>query len=342
MGNTTVEAVYPAEPGDVELKGIDFASAPNNNTAATTTPAAGYALNSAINSANGTGVVQITIPSKDVYEYPDVTVIFTFSVEHTADLPKLLDMYSTNNVVEVKGHQVAGQPGFSWVFEDELYEAFAKSSYSTYKCKNANHSALQFRLKAETPAETRATISADPDWTKQIISLNNVSQFDWTLPANKNGVNIDVELYTVRDNGEECVFPYVVKFVNPFTVEIADIEIETKALATTADILDYVTIYFDGTAVYEDHDYTQYGIDLGLVGNVTSEYELDDINADIEKNPTWLTCTPAGLITWNNGGTKLETDVKVTSVAKIYNSQIGTFGAEGVVTLLATGKTASK
>lgn len=162
------------------------------------------------------------------------------------------------------------------------------------------------------------------------------------MPANKNGVNIDVELYTVRDNGEECVFPYVVKFVNPFTVEIADIEIETKALATTADILDYVTIYFDGTAVYEDHDYTQYGIDLGLVGNVTSEYELDDINADIEKNPTWLTCTPAGLITWNNGGTKLETDVKVTSVAKIYNSQIGTFGAEGVVTLLATGKTASK
>ena len=82
--------------------------------------------------------------------------------------------------------------------------------------------------------------------------------------------------------------------------------------------------------------------DLGLVGNVTSVYELDDINADIEKNPTWLTCTPAGLITWNNGGTKLETDVKVTSVAKIYNSQIGTFGAEGVVTLLATGKTASK
>lgn len=313
-----------------DVKGIEIKTLPQDNTAATTTPVAAYAVNCNINSANGTGRVEITIPSKDVYEYPDVTIIFNFTVSHETDLPKLYNKYAANNVVVVKGHEVEAD-GFAWSFEEVLHEAFDKATYNTYGCQK-NHSPLAFRFA--DPEENRAVIEPAEDWLAQVISLKNVSEIDWE--ETDGAIDIPVELYTTLCNGEECVFAYTVRFVNPFSIEIADVELETKLTATTADLLDYVTIYFDGEPVYAEHAYTEYGKELGLVGVLTSKYEVVDVPANIAKQEGWLDCTEAGIITWNNGGTTLLENEVAHSHARAHLDAIGYFGAKGNVTFLAT------
>lgn len=330
--SVTSKVYYTSKNGTVQgddVKGVEIKTLPQDNTAATTTPVAAYAVNCDINSANGTGRVEITIPSKDVYVYPDVTIIFNFTVSHETDLPKLYEKYAANDVVVVKGHEVEAD-GFAWSFEEVLHEAFDKATYEKYGCQK-NHGPLAFRLA--DPRETRAVIEPSDNWLEQVISLNNVSEVDWE----KNpGIEIAVELYTTLCNGEECVFPYTVRFVNPFEIKIADVELETKLTATTADLLDYVTIYFDGEAVYENHAYTEYGVELGLVGVLSSTYEVVDVPANIAKQDGWLTCTEAGIITWNNGGTTLLANEVAHSHARAHLDAIGYFGAKGNVTFLAT------
>lgn len=315
---------------DEDVTGVEIKTLPNDNTAATTTPVAAFAVNCEINSANGNGQVEITIPSKDVYTYPDVTIIFNFSVSHKTDLPKLYDKYAANNVVVVKGHEVEAD-GFAWSFEEVLHEAFDADTYDTYGCQK-NHSPLAFRFA--NPKENRAVIEPAEDWLTQVISLKNVSEIDWE--ETDGAIDIPVELYTTLCNGEECVFAYTVRFVNPFSIEIADVELETKLTATTADLLDYVTIYFDGEPVYAEHAYTEYGKELGLVGVLTSKYEVVDVPANIAKQEGWLDCTEAGIITWNNGGTTLLENEVAHSHARAHLDAIGYFGAKGNVTFLAT------
>lgn len=322
VGNTTYQ--------DEDVTGVEIKTLPNDNTAATTTPVAAFAVNCEINSANGKGQVEVTIPSKDVYTYPDVTIIFNFSVSHETDLPKLYNKYAANNVVVVKGHEVEAD-GFAWSFEEVLHEAFDKATYNTYGCQK-NHSPLAFRFA--DPEENRAVIEPAEDWLTQVISLKNVSEIDWE--ETDGAIDIPVELYTTLCNGEECVFAYTVRFVNPFSIEIADVELETKLTATTADLLDYVTIYFDGEPVYAEHAYTEYGKELGLVGVLTSKYEVVDVPANIAKQEGWLDCTEAGIITWNNGGTTLLENEVAHSHARAHLDAIGYFGAKGNVTFLAT------
>lgn len=322
VGNTTYQ--------DEDVTGVEIKTLPNDNTAATTTPVAAFAVNCEINSANGKGQVEVTIPSKDVYTYPDVTIIFNFSVSHETNLPKLYNKYAANNVVVVKGHEVEAD-GFAWSFEEVLHEAFDKATYNTYGCQK-NHSPLAFRFA--DPEENRAVIEPAEDWLTQVISLKNVSEIDWE--ETDGAIDIPVELYTTLCNGEECVFAYTVRFVNPFSIEIADVELETKLTATTADLLDYVTIYFDGEPVYAEHAYTEYGKELGLVGVLTSKYDVVDVPANIAKQEGWLDCTEAGIITWNNGGTTLLANEVAHSHARAHLDAIGYFGAKGNVTFLAT------
>ena len=315
---------------DEDVTGVEIKTLPNDNTAATTTPVAAFAVNCEINSANGNGQVEITIPSKDVYTYPDVTIIFNFSVSHETNLPKLYDKYAANNVVVVKGHEVEAD-GFAWSFEEVLHEAFDVATYKTYGCQK-NHSPLAFRFA--DPKENRAVIEPAEDWLTQVISLKNVSEINWE--KTNGAIEIPVELYTTLCNGEECVFAYTVRFVNPFSIEIADVELETKLTATTADLLDYVTIYFDGEPVYAEHAYTEFGVELGLVGVLTSEYEVINVPSNIAKEEGWLTCTKAGIITWNNGGTTLLANEVANSHAVAHLDAIGYFGGKGKVTFLAT------
>ena len=79
-----------------------------------------------------------------------------------------------------------------------------------------------------------------------------------------------------------------------------------------------------------------HGVELGLVGVLTSKYEVINVPSNIAKEEGWLTCTEAGIITWNNGGTTLLANEVANSHAVAHLDAIGYFGGKGKVTFLAT------
>ncbi len=166
-------------------------------------------------------------------------------------------------------------------------------------------------------------------------------------------IDVPVMLYSVLDNGNTCEFHYDIRFINPF-----DVTLKPAVLATDLDGEKYnvlatdITITYDGTPVYENGDYTVKADELGLRGHLSHEYSIiaSSVNDEIAKGRNdfayysyynWLHWTDKGMIYWNNGGTVLNSDVKIDATVYGYCDQIGWFTiteeeTKDMVTLEAT------
>lgn len=367
----TADGVKNKVDASGNVLGVAYSTDPEM-VAATTTTWAGYALNSLVYE-NCTGEVTVTIPVKkdatlrydsNEYKYPEaINLVFYFAVEHETVLPELNDLYAADNLVTVKGHGTPGANPFEWTYEEFLHEAFKLDTYNNV-C-HPHHTALGFKLAA---GETRAQLTPAyvPDantpadkWQKVVIDLdvdgaNDQFESDilynfyegyataGTLRAsvddlmwNATGyIDVPVTLYTILDNGNECSMTYTVRFVNPFSVTLANATLETNLVGTTHNTLNDVVIKFGEDAVYENGAYTTLASDLHIT--LKSEYSVlgatvhEEVAKGVNDYPfhgstNWFHWIDRGMLYWNNGGTKLLQDVVMDATIYAFNDQIGWF-----------------
>ncbi len=222
--------------------------------------------------------------------------------------------------------------------------------------------------------ETRITLDPNTDEPKENILVDftpalgadgKVVVADYKKAGNKKTgvkalvwpasgqIDVPVILYTVLANGNKCEKKYDVRFENPFDVTLKPTVLATDLDGTEYDVLPTdITITYGGEAVYAEGKYTERATELGLVSHLGHEYSIlgKSVNDEIAKgiNPytygeatNWLNWTDLGMIYWNNGGTKLGTDVKIDATVYGYCDQIGWFTitdaeTKGMVTLQAT------
>ncbi len=387
--------------------GVSTTASPKQATPTTTTWA-GYYLNSYMHE-NCYGTITITIPSMNEYKYPTVDLVFDFSVKHETILPKLVDIYSADKIVTIKGHSASKDDVFGWAFQERLHEAFNKATYGDVCAPN--HTALAFRLGKNAakvapwaylideykPAAREDAVTNATNWQNTIIALDvdgknaafeedilfnyydlegyafagiyrgsldskkypEAAKYDDLVwPAN-GYVDVPVELYTVLDNGNECVFEYVIRFENPFAVKLSSFSLETEAVGDIYDnaINKNVTVTFDGNTAYNTGAYSKTARDLGFDGELEFEFSIlgSTVHADVAKgvnndkfpNNTkytdyaavnWLHWYDNGMVFWNNGGTVLHNDLVNDATVYVFHDQIGWFTVKepATVTLKAT------
>ncbi len=294
------------------------------------------------------------------YKYPEaIKLVYKFAVEHETVLPDLNTLYAADKLVTVKGHRT-DDAGFVWSYEEYLHEAFEYTTYSNVCAPH--HSELRFEADhAKAIIENRAPANTplSDKWLYDVIKLDidggdgletniltdfiNEDNYDaaGTLRTINDLVwdatgylDVPVTLYTVLDNGNRCSKTYTVRFVNPFAVTLANATLETDSDGTTYDVLNDVVVTFDGKPVYENKNYTTLATELSLT--LWSEYSIigSTVNDNVAKGTNqfvyggkdlWLHSTDAGLIYWNNGGTRLLEDVTCNATIYVKCPHIGWF-----------------
>lgn len=366
---TSINGVAPATPAITAGIGYDTNPYADGETTTTWT---GYYVNSFIEE-NCAGTVTITIPvrkdaklgyNSNEYKYPEaINLVYKFEVEHETILPELNDLYAAEKLVTVKGHGTPGANPFEWSYEEFLHEAFKLDTYNNV-C-HPHHTALGFKLaEGETRAELTPSYVPDLDtpadqWQKVIIDLNvdgannkfendilynfyegyavagtlrsTVDDLIWDATGN---IDIPVTIYTILDNGNECSMTYTVRFVNPFSVTLANATLETGLVGTSHNTLNDVVIKFGEDAVYENGHFTTLAEELYI--DLRSEYSVigatvhEEVAKGVNDYPfhgyeNWFHWTDPGMLYWNNGGTKLLQDVVMDATIYAFNDQIGWF-----------------
>ncbi len=316
--------------------------------------------------------------------YPVITVVMTFDVEHVAAWPARDTDYTVLETAEVgdykynetekliqivKGYDKKTNGEFAWSFETHLKEAFKPlATGATNACGN-NHGALQYKLTNDIDDENkedRATLTDEDSFVNATINLNVTKNSDEILnnyafndyedagtlvdePADlvwkESTMDIPVTMYSVLDNGNKCEMTYYVRFVNPFSIEIKDIVLETIGEKVSAKVADYLVIKLNGELVWDGkNEYEMAGVpvthDFSIVYN--ADVMTDNIMGVNEDTPdvnrlNW----DREYINWNNGGTKLNFDKKLNVAVYGYNEHVGWFkvaenGGNDKVTLKAS------
>ena len=279
----------------------------------------------AVNNKPAKQEVSIKYPSNKPALYRNVIVKFTYNIVHAEALPALNPDYLIgSNIIQVKGKM----EGSSWKLVSEMKEQ-CKNYLSGYTLPG-NHKSLVFRFKATTPAQEGAEISGS-DYTDQSIKL--ITPFT----TSEDHRDYKVEMVATMENGETCVKEYTVRFVRPFSAEIAAMDLKTfTATPDTKELSKLVVIKDrDGKAVYENGAYTDYG---------KSTYKLDQagitfaygVDADASFGGKLTVDASTGTVTWNNGGNDLQQDKSASSVATITIPEIATIKATGAIKVLST------
>ena len=291
---------------------------------------------------NTTGSVRLTIPAKDNHEYPNVAIVFNYTITHEHVWPDFSDDYLIGeDIVQVKGKLV----GDKWTMVSSMDEHFV--DYLNDYVTPANHGFLTFTLpgiKADgTPMKVGESAAFTPqdgaeitgsDWRDQEISL--------TEPLEGETKDYIVTMYTSLANGNYCQKNYTVRFVSPFVVSASNIELKTLPSSADSKDLSQSVVVKDtyGKVVYEKGKVTSYG---------STEYKLKD--ADFA-NPVYklvfdsATDTEASFggnltlsdttVAWDNDGTDLQANKTAKYSVEFTVSNICTISATGNITVLST------
>ena len=153
-----------------------------------------------------------------------------------------------------------------------------------------------------------------------------------------------VTMYNVLANGHYCQKNYVVRFVSPFVVEAAGIELKTfAATADTKDLAKSITIKdLDGKVVFEKGAVTEYGTNTYSFApaDFVPTYALqfkDQKHAalDTEESFGGRLTIAGSVVTWDNMGGTLVNDKNAAYTVKMAISNICTIGQEGAVKVLS-------
>ncbi len=284
---------------------------------------------------------------------PDYAVL-----ETAAEGEELYSNTGEKLVQIVKGHQVTAT-GFTWKFETYLKEAFKPLATGTTNSCGKNHGAFTFALANAT--EDRAVLTPGADWTKSTINikvadpavaspamiLNNFNTSDWSeagrlIPTgdvttdgylvwdNTGAMDIPVTLTTILDNAHKCQMTYYVRFVNPFSAELATMTLETLPEGVKCYVPDYLTVKIGNELVYKEGAYA-----AGT--NVVITHDFSVVNTPLlTDNIMGLNTFTYGIaqnrlnwnreyIYWNNGGSELQNTKNLDASLYIFNNQVGWF-----------------
>ena len=153
-----------------------------------------------------------------------------------------------------------------------------------------------------------------------------------------------VTMYNVLANGHYCQKNYVVRFVSPFVVEAAGIELKTfAATADTKDLAKSIAIKdLDGKVVFKEGAVTEYGTNTYSFApaDFVPTYALqfkDQKHAalDTEESFGGRLTIAGSVVTWDNMGGTLVNDKNAAYTVKMAISNICTIGQEGAVKVLS-------
>lgn len=297
---------------------------------------------------NTSGSVIVTIPAKNNKLDKNVVVKFTFAISHAAHFPELNpDYLIAENTIQVKGRLESGK----WVMKSSIKEHFVNylDSYTDPK----NHQPLKFALRPLV----KATKEVYPFGAKPIDASKLADQEGAAISGVDNDIEIAlttalegqskdyiVTMYNVLANGHYCQKNYVVRFVSPFEVEAAGIELKTfAATADSKDLAKSITIKdLDGKVVFEKGAVTEYGDKTyrfaandfvptyALQFNDKKHPALDD-----EKSFGGRLTIAGSVVTWDNMGGTLVNDKNAAYTVKMAISNICTIAQEGAVKVLS-------
>lgn len=298
---------------------------------------------------NTSGAVEVTIPAKNNKLDKNVVVRFKFAISHAAHFPELNpDYLIAENTIQVKGRLEAGK----WVMKSGIKEHF-KDYLAGYTNPN-NHQPLKFALRqiVKKTGEVHPFGAEDLDASEladqegAAISGFDFNNMEIALTKALEGQSKDyiVTMYNVLANGHYCQKNYVVRFVSPFEVEAADIELKTfAATADTKDLAKSITIKdLDGKVVFEKGAVTEYGTNTYNLDrdDFVPTFELqfkDEEHAALDTEESFgERLTIAGsVVTWNNMGGTLVNDKNAAYTVKMAISNICTIEQEGAVKVLS-------
>lgn len=298
---------------------------------------------------NTSGAVKVTIPAKNNKLDKNVVVRFEFAISHAAHFPELNpDYLIAENTIQVKGRLESGK----WVMKSSIKEHFVNylDSYTDPK----NHQPLKFALRPLVKATKEVyPFDAKPidasklaDQEGAAISGVDFNDMEIALTTALEGQSKDyiVTMYNVLANGHYCQKNYVVRFVSPFEVEAAGIELKTfAATADSKDLAKSITIKdLDGKVVFEKGAVTEYGDKTyrfaandfvptyALQFNDKKHPALDD-----EKSFGGRLTIAGSVVTWDNMGGTLVNDKNAAYTVKMAISNICTIAQEGAVKVLS-------
>ena len=279
---------------------------------------------------NCSGSVKVEIPSVDPNSHANVTVTFSYTVQHDHVWPPFAEHYLVGDrTVQVKGKL----SGSTWEFSSALKEHF-EDYLNDYEL--GNHGPIRFILRplvngvpVPVGAETRPEGAKEQDGAKitpavgdggtyvdQVISL--------TAPLVGDSKTYVVTAYTYLSNGNICQMNYNVQFVNPFEVhvpalELMDLPSDSKDVAETIVVKDrggknVLYAYNEKTQKMEYTEYAQkaYGLD-GTANKFDFKYglcfydEKDPDTADYDKEEAFggNLKNAESVYSWENLGTDL-------------------------------------
>lgn len=300
---------------------------------------------------NTSGAVNVTIPAKNNKLDKNVVVRFEFAISHAAHFPELNpDYLIAENTIQVKGRLdlEAGK----WVMKSGIKEHF-KDYLAGYENPN-NHGRLMFALRPIVKATKEVyAFGAKPieasklaDQEGAAISGVDFNDMEIALTTALEGQYKDyiVTMYNKLANDHYCQKNYVVRFVSPFVVEAAGIELKTfAATADTKDLAKSITIKdLDGKVVFEKGAVTEYGTNTYSLDkdDFVPTYALqfkDEDHAALDTKESFggrLTIADS-VVTWDNMGGTLVNDKNAAYTVKMAISKICTIGQEGAVKVLS-------
>ncbi len=298
---------------------------------------------------NTSGAVNVTIPAKNNKLDKNVVVKFEFAISHAAHFPELNpDYLIAENTIQVKGRLEARK----WVMKSGIKEHF--KDYLAGYTDPKNHESLKFALRPIVKATKEVyAFGAKPidasklaDQEGAAISGVDFNDMEIALTTALEGQSKDyiVTMYNVLANGHYCQKNYVVRFVSPFVVEAAGIELKTfAATADTKDLAKSIAIKdLDGKVVFKEGAVTEYGantysfVDADFVPTYALQFKDQKHAAlDTEESFGGRLTIAGSVVTWDNMGGTLVNDKNAAYTVKMAISNICTIGQEGAVKVLS-------
>lgn len=285
-----------------------------------------------------TAELTFTTKNNDNTVYPNIVVRFTYTIKDNVTFPALNNDYTIDidgdgvkdNIVQVKGRM----EGNTWTMISSIKEHFANylEGYTLAK----NHTQLYTELPIVVPDPTDPFLMQHG--AEITVGEAKVQDIHLTSPLTTDYRDYVVNMNIKRANNEDTTYVYKVRFATPFTITVGNVELETLAKPTTADLFKTIVIKgISGEEIFKNGAVTTKAADY----NIDNDYFKFEYALTGYKEDTWesfgngLSVDDKGIITWNNKGTTLQRDKKATSKVTVTAGKIAILDitTEGNVTV---------
>lgn len=239
----------------------------------------------------------VTYKAYDSNVNGDVIINHSFTITTpTETLPAFESAYVSSDGIQLtKGREVSGRHEMS-VQPSEAFVSYLSDYITTETAINNTYSnTTDFTSTINSSSIAGVDLSystADniTDIKSQVVSL--------TTPLTASLIDIPMQFAIVYENGLKQTIDWTIRFENPLSVSIGTMQIATTDMATTLDVMDYITVMFNNSVVYSPS--------TGWDTSLQSKYGLsfDSITATTTSATGDYLDFSGTTFTWNNTGTK--------------------------------------